>query len=59
MWKRRVAAIALERVRHHPLGLTEGAAPEVSRSSLFHGGERALLVRVIVPTASPVIRRSL
>ena len=38
-----------------PLRLTEGAAPEIGRSRLLHRGEGAFLVRIVVPTAPPVI----
>lgn len=37
------------------LRLTEGAAPKVGGSRLFHRGKRTFLVRIIVPAASPVI----
>src|SRR4026207_796271 len=38
-----------------PLRFAEGAAPERRWSRLFHCGEGAFLVRIIVPAASPVI----
>ncbi len=37
------------------LRFAEGAAPQIGRSRLFHCGEGAFLVRIIVPAAPPVI----
>jgi hypothetical protein len=41
------------------LRFAEGAAPQIGRSRLFHCGEGAFLVRIIVPAAPPVIRGGL
>ncbi len=41
------------------LRFTERTAPQVRRSRLFHCGEGAFLVRIVVPPAPPVVCRGL
>jgi len=41
------------------LRLAEGAAPLISWSCLFHGGECSFLIRVIVPATPPIVSRGL